>query len=110
MNIVEKNAGKKISHRVSGTKLNLNDELILDLAKYERDFDVNIDICQNEFNMLVMGLGRRYIAQIDIPARQYKEVVSEGAENEGETIKLEPVPFSIDRVTLTLWSIEGGNR
>jgi len=110
MKVIEKSVGPKIYYSVNGTKLNLNDELILDLAKYERDFDVNIDICQNEFNMLVMGLGRRYIAQVDIPARQYVEVEIEngdGPEGEGESIRLEPVPFSMDNVTLTLWEIGG---
>lgn len=114
MNIVEKNIGPKIEYSVNGTKLNLNDELILDLAKYERDFDVNLDICENEFNMLVIGLGRRYVAQIHIPARQYKEVpvenTDEGTENEEESTILKPVPFSMENVTLTLWTIEGGRQ
>lgn len=110
MKVIEKNVGPKIDYSVNGTKLNLNDELILDLAKYERDFDVNLDICENEFNMLVIGLGRRYVAQIHIPARQYVEVEIEngdGPEGEGESIRLEPVPFSMDNVTLTLWEIGG---
>lgn len=113
MKIVEKNVGDKIDYSVSGTKLNINDELILDLARYERDFDVHIDISEDWAGMLTMGIADRYVAQIDIPARQYNEVpaeVVEGTEIEGEQTKLEPVPFSMENVTLTLWAIEGGYR
>lgn len=108
MIVIEKNIGKKIDYMITGTKININDELILDLAKYERDFDVSIDICENEFDMLIMGLGRRYVAQIHIPAREYKEIeITEGT-GEEET-KLEPVPFNMEKVTLALWAIKGGD-
>lgn len=116
MKKIEKNIGEKIEYRVVGTKLNLNDELILDLAKYERDHDVHLDISENEYGMITMGANRRYLAQIDIPARKYEEVkaleeedieTDEGTEIQ-EDIKLEAVPFSMENVTLTLWTIEGG--
>ena len=63
-----------------------------------------------------MGIADRYVAQIDIPAREYKEVTTkpiegeEGTDSEEDNVKLEPVPFSMDKVTLTLWTIEGGYR
>lgn len=114
MKVIEKNVGPKIEHSTKGTKLNLNDEMILDLARYERDFDVHIDICENWAGMLTMGIADRYVAQIDIPARQYNEIevnseeeLEEGTAEEGNTI-LEAVPFSMANVTLTLWAIEKG--
>ncbi len=114
MNIVEKNQGEKIPYSVEGTRLNINDELILDLSRYERDFDVHIDISEDWAGMLVMGLGDRYVAQIDMPARKYNEIEvenDEGTESEGESTTLEPVPFSMENVTLTLWALkEGGLR
>lgn len=115
MKVIEKNVGPKIEHSTKGTKLNLNNEMILDLARYERDFDVHIDICENWAGMLTMGIADKYVAQIDIPARQYKEVPventgDEGTENEEESTILEPVPFSMENVTLTLWTIEGGRQ
>jgi len=110
MKIVEKNVGHKIDYSIIGTKLNLNDEMILDLARYERDFDVHIDICENWAGMLTMGLADRYVAQIDIPARKYNEIKKEGTEDEEDSIILEPVPFSMENVTLTLWAIEGGRQ
>ncbi|AOY77180.1 hypothetical protein [Clostridium formicaceticum] len=114
MNIVEKNQGEKTPYSVEGTRLNINDELILDLSRYERDFDVHIDISEDWAGMLVMGLGDRYVAQIDMPARKYNEIEvenDEGTEGEGESTTLEPVPFSMENVTLTLWALkEGGLR
>jgi len=102
MMVIEMNAGTKIKHTINGNKLTLNDEMTLDLSKYERDFDVHIDVCMNGFGMLTMGLSEKYVAQIEIPARGYIEVP--GAE--GEETTFEPVPFLIDNVILTLWSIE----
>lgn len=116
MIIIEKNIGEKIEYSVKGTKLNINDELILDLKRYERDFDTHIDISENWAGMLTMGIADRYVAQIDIPAREYIEVPAapiEGEEGTGieeESTTLEAVPFSMDKVTLTLWTIEGGYR
>ena len=61
----------KNSYTVSKTKVTFDDELMLNLAKLERDFDVSVDICIDKFGMLVTGLGVKYAAQIEIPARQY---------------------------------------
>lgn len=117
MKIIEKDLGQKIDYTVKGTKLNINDELILDLARYERDFDVHIDISEDWAGMLTMGLADRYVAQIDIPARKYNELEieteniienDEGTEEREKTISLEPVPFSMENVTFTLWAIEQG--
>ena len=47
MRIVEKNVGEKIDYSIKGTKLNINEELILDLARYVRDFGTHIDISEN---------------------------------------------------------------
>lgn len=110
MKIVEKNIGEKIEYAVNGTKLNINDELILDLSRYERDFDVHIDISEDWAGTLTMGIADIYVAQIDIPARRYNEIKKEGTENEEETTTFEPVPFSMENVTLTLWAIKGGYR
>lgn len=115
MKIIEKNVGEKIEYTVNGTKLNINDELILDLARYERDFDVHIDISEDWAGMLTMGIADRYVAQIDIPARKYNEVEEQNEDEEGteegRSIALDPVPFSMSNVTLALWAIgKGGYR
>lgn len=107
MIVVEKNEGKKIDYSVRTTKLTLNEEMTLDLSKCERDFDVHIDICMNQFGMLTMGLSEKYVAQIDIPERKY-EYVDDGVDEEGKPmVRKEAIPFSIENVTLTLWTLEG---
>lgn len=109
MIIIEKNEGPKIDYSTRTTKLTLNDEITIDLSKYERDFPVHIDICRNEFDMLTFGLSTRYVAQIDIPAREY-QMVENGADEEGAPkYDKVAVPFDMGKVTLTLWSVEGSN-
>ena len=44
MKVVEVNVGEKIPYTVSKTKVTFDDELMLNLAKLERDFDVSVDI------------------------------------------------------------------
>ncbi len=100
MIIIEKNEGTKVDYSVNGTKINFAGEITLDLKKYERDFPVHLDICMDKFGFLTMGLAERYVAQIDIPERQY--TMQEG-EEEPQPV---PVDFSMDNVTLTLWGRE----
>jgi hypothetical protein len=102
MIIIEKNEGPKIPYSVNGTRVSFNDDLTINLANREQDWPVHIDICYDEDRTLVIGAaaGRAYVAEIDIPARQYTE-----EEVDGETQRV-PVPLDMDTVTLTLWSIE----
>lgn len=102
MIIVNKNEGQKIPYAVIGTLLVFNEELSLDLSKYERDFPVHLDICRNEFEMLTVGVSKKYVAEIEIPARVYEEVET----GEEYPTELVPVPLDMDTVTLTLWSVE----
>lgn len=64
---------------------------------------------------LETGVGLLYVAQVDIPARAYTEEeilnpdYSEETENNQKTIiKRDPVPFSMDNVTLTLFALKEG--
>jgi len=50
---------------------------MLNLAKYEQDDDVHIDICADKNGNLSTATAFRYVAQIEIPARQYREVETE---------------------------------
>lgn len=113
MKVVEVNVGEKVDYSVSKTKVTFNDELMLNLAKYERDFDVNVDICVDKYGMLVTGLGVKYVAQIEIPARKYVDKEQDNPEydpedeNSQKTVMVpEPVPFSMDNVTLKLYAID----
>ena len=82
MIIVEKNPGQKIDYEVNKTKITFDDDLTLNLAKREEDYAVHIDVCFDEDGALCIGAaaGRSYVAQIDIPPRQYKEVPATAAE------------------------------
>lgn len=133
MKIIEINEGTKIPFEVRGTKIALNDdEMTLNLARYERDDANHLDICRDRFGNLVSGVipgvAEIYVAQIDIPAREYLEKQVEnaeepeaaeaagaaGEEESGEpdggtmsrqTMEREAVPFDIEKCTLTLWAL-----
>lgn len=105
--IIEKNEGPKINIDIIGTKVVLEEEMTLDLKKYERDFDVNIDICTNEYGFMMFGVNERYAAQIAIPARSYDTVI-DGEDEEGNPKETQvPIPFDMSKVTITLWA-KGG--
>ena len=105
MIIVEKNAGPKIPYAVEGTKITFDDELSLKLAKIEKDDAVHKDICYDADGDLMIGTAgaRAYVAEIDIPPRQYITPEPEEGEEPQPPV---PVPLDMDKVTLTLWAIE----
>lgn len=106
MKIVEKNEGTKIPYSIDGTKLTFNDEITLDLSKYERDFSVHLDVCRNSYGMLTMGLSNNYVAQVDIPERSYT-YEDNGVDADNIPIQQKiPVDFSPDNITLTLWKVD----
>lgn len=101
MRIIEKNAGPKLPYEVSGTKLCFDDDLTVNLSKRQEDEPVHLDICTDWRGQLVLGTanGRAFVAEIDIPAREYRTA---GAEEEAA----EPLPLDMNDVTLTLWAVE----
>lgn len=112
MNVIEVNQGEKIPYEVKKNKITFDDELMLNVEKLERDFEVCVDICIDKYGMIVTGLGVKYAAQIEIPARQYKAVTVENPdydpedETSQETITtMEPIAFSMSNVTLRLYAI-----
>ena len=107
MIIIEKNVGPKIPYEVTGKKVCFDDDLTINLAKREQDYPVHIDICSNRDGELVIGTaaGRRYVAEIDIPAREYI-YPDPPTDPEEETDPPVPVPLDMDKVTLSLWAIE----
>ena len=117
MIIIEKNEGLKIPYEVVGKKITFDDDLTINLAKRQGDDDEHIDVCFDRDRNLVIGAaaGRSYVAELDIPAREYIEVPDEdysfpdGNGSDGDSsvhTKLEPVPLDMDKVTLTLWAID----
>lgn len=105
MIIVEKNEGTKIDYEIQNTakkkSICFDDDLTINLIKREQDWPVHIDVCFDRDGELVIGTaaGRAYVAEIDIPAREYTP---------GETEEDPPVPVALDldKVTLSLWAVE----
>lgn len=115
MKIVEKNEGRKVPYELSGNWLNFDDQIMINLKSQEQDNDVHIDITSDIFGNLKMGEGAYYVAQVEIPARQYTEETIDNPDNdEGDEtssptiIKREPVLFSMDNVTLYLFAVKEG--
>ena len=90
MTVIEKNVGAKVAYEVNGNKITFSDdEITLNLAKYERDKEVQIDVCTDDDHILIAGPSKYFVANIIIPARQ------DGA----------AVAFSMENVTLVLWAL-----
>lgn len=116
--VIEKNAGPKIAYEQTGTCLIFGDyELMINAAKYQKDWDVTVDICKDKAGNLTIGTesGLRYVAQVMIPAAAYTETPIEsegGAEGLSDTgegmnaVQREQNPLDMGDVTLVLWSIE----
>lgn len=116
MKIVEKNEGRKIDYALDGTKLEFHDgALTIDLARYQKDDPVTRDIMVDSDGYLIMGRGRYYVAQVEIPAREYEETETPATvaeeENEGgmnmPSVIRTPLPLNTDDVTLYLFAIDG---
>lgn len=111
INVVEKTPGKHIEYALSGGKKITfgDDELTINLASRERDFEVSLDICIDEEDGVVIGTGGRaqkYAAQIVIPARRY-DVIEDGEDENGEPKEVPmPIPFDMSLCTLILWGLE----
>ncbi len=98
--------------------IDFNDgDLMFNVSKKERDYEVVIDICQDYTGGLVMGTadGQKYVAQVIVPPREYVEIEKENpayqADSDEETgaptiTELEPIPFDIDKCELKLWDLE----
>ena len=124
--VIEKNAGEKIAFEQSGTRLIFgDDEIMLNAAKYQKDWDVEVDVCRDKSGNLTIGTGSglRYVAQVMIPAATYTETeipAEEPAEapaaedatesgddmNQKTTVQRDKNPLDMGDVTVVLWSIE----
>lgn len=105
MIVVAKNNGRKIAYTETDTVLVFGaNELTLDLTMCEDEEPVHITICYNRRGRLTTGNdGFTYVAEIDIPAREYREIPDP---EEGEGTIIEPVPLDMEKVRLTLWALE----
>lgn len=122
MIVIEKNEGVKIPYSVKGTKITFDDELTLNLERYERDDANHLDVCRDKYGNLICGVipgvAENYVAQVDIPARSYIEIMNDQPQEEpqddaeGQTAgnmgggsTREPAPFDMNKCTLTVWAV-----
>ena len=108
--VVEKTPGKHIAYEVQKNKLVFgSDELSVNLASRERDYEVTLDICIDTEDGIVIGTGgkaQKYAAEIMIPARRY-DIIEDGVDENGEPREVPvPIEFDMSLCTLVLWGIE----
>lgn len=106
--VIEKNAGEKIPYTEKGYNLCFDDMLTIKCNKYQKDWPVHKDICMDADGDLTMGTGDGlfYVAEVDIPAKEYEEQqpAAEGQEEGGTAPVAKPLDMS--QVTVTLWGLE----
>lgn len=104
--VVEINEGTKIDYEQNGTRLTFDDQLMINVAKYQKAWPVHIDITMDADRNLCNGTatGLFYVAQLDIPEIKYEEPVEveEGEEQPAPVV----IPLDMADVTLTLWAID----
>lgn len=109
MEVIEKTEGTKIDYEVTKKSIIFgDDDLTINLKNREMDSQVLIDVCADNNGFLVIGAaaGRRYVAQIEIPARSYIErQVGLSIEGFPQMEKVAEL-FEIDNCRLYLWGLE----
>ena len=123
--VFEKNEGTKIAFSQKDVKLIFgDDDLAIRCDTRQRDYPVHVDVCADDDGNLILGAGRYYVAQVDIPATKYTEpqpiepdeaeiaaaAESENGEGGGMQQRFTPaavIPLEMSDVTLTLWAING---
>lgn len=106
LKVVEKNTGKKIGYELEGTTLWIGDAIAIRLPKLQTDDLVKKDICADSDGNLVMGLGENYVAQIEIPPKEYEYIEGEPDSEGKPTTEKVQKDFELSNCTLTLWSIK----
>ena len=69
--VVEKNEGRKIGYELEGNTLWIGDAIAMRLPRLQTDDTVKKDICADADGNLVFGLGENYVAQVEIPPKEY---------------------------------------
>ena len=118
MNEVIMTEGTHIEYSYTSKSITFGDEdLTVNLKNREKDEKVTIDICTDRDGELVMGTaaGLRYVAQVEIPAREYTKSEIPNPDYDPEkgdtpdnpeniTVR-EAVPFDIEKCTIYLWAL-----
>lgn len=101
-------SGTHIEYETSQKSITFGDEdLTINLKNREMDEKVTIDICSDKQGFLVVGAetGSRYVAQIEIPPREYIEKTIK-TDNGELTTQNVAIPFDIDKCKIYLFGKE----
>ena len=106
MIIRRKTRGTYLDFALDGTRLTLgHGALILELSDHQQDWPVQLDVCDEADGRLVLGLGLRYAAQVDLPARAFT-IVKGKPDNMGfQQLSKVTEPLDPAHVSLTLWAL-----
>ena len=121
--VFEKNEGTKIAFSQKDIKLIFgDDDLAIRCDTRQRDYPVHVDVCADDDGNLILGAGRYYVAQVDIPPAVYVETEieasavaeqaeadgpeSEGGANGMQSVQRERQPIDMSAVVVTLWSVD----
>lgn len=104
--VVEKNEGRKIGYELEGSTLWIGDAIAMRLPRLQTDDTVKKDICADADGNLVFGLGENYVAQVEIPPKEYEYIEGETDAEGKKTVERVQKDFDISKCTLILWSIE----
>lgn len=106
MNITEQNEGTKINYTVNSSTIVFDETISMNLAKYQKDVQNEIDICLDEDMQLTTGLGKWFVANIILPPKEYQEVDTGVKDSDGNEIYNRVTsPLNMDKVTLILWTL-----
>ncbi len=109
MKILHKNEGAYVDYSLSGNLLSFRGgELTLDLSELARDYPVSLCISEDAAGKLMPGAARRYVAELELPARQSIVEKTGVADDFGfPVLHRVSIPFSAEDVVLTLWAVKG---
>ena len=121
--VFEKNEGTKIAFSQKGVKLIFgDDDLAIRCDTRQRDYPVHVDVCADDDGNLIIGAGRYYVAQVDIPPAVYveTEIASDAVAEQVEagesgyesgvngmpSVQRERQPIDMREVVVTRWSVD----
>ena len=106
MKVLYKNAGVCPAWRLEGALLSLRGgALTLDLDALTRDDPAFLLVSEDADRRLVLGPGRRFVAELRLPARRYAVEKIGFADDFGfPALRRVALPFSAEDVVLTLWA------
>lgn len=105
MKIRYKNSGTYPSWGLDGTMLTLGGALHLNLPALAKDTPAHYVISADPDGKLALGIGWRYAAELDLPAKQYAiEKIGYTDDYGYPALRKVALPYTAEDAVLTLWA------